>query len=93
MDEEPTEKKQDYNPYSQEEYERDLAHSDVVLAYQKKLTEQLGHPVTITEAEDVAYGLTGTTESRTEDLRQKYASAQSPNGLNLMTKPDSQNNG
>jgi hypothetical protein len=76
--EEKTNKKQDNNPYTQEGYERDFAHSDVVLAYQKKLTEQLGHPMTLSEAEDVAYGWTGTTESRTEDLRKKYASAQSP---------------
>jgi hypothetical protein len=77
MGEKPTDKQQDDNPYTQEEYERDLAHSDAVLVYQRKLTEQLGHPVTLTEAEDVAYEWTGTTESRTAELRQKYASAQS----------------
>jgi hypothetical protein len=64
MGEKPTDKQQDDNPYTQEEYERDLAHSDAVLVYQRKLTEQLGHPVTLTEAEDVAYEWTGTTESR-----------------------------
>jgi hypothetical protein len=90
MDERPTDSKQDDNPYSPEEYQRDLAHSDVVLAYQKELTAQLGHPVTFGEAEDVAYGLDGTTESRTEELRQKYASAESPNGLNPMANRDSQ---
>ena len=78
MDDKPKGQEHDDNQYSQEEYDRDLAHSDVVVAHQKKLTEQLGQPVTITEAEDVPYGLTGTTESRTEDLRQKYASTQSP---------------
>lgn len=78
MDEKPADKKQDDNQYTQEEYERDLAHSDVVSAYQKRLSEQLGHPVTFGEAEDVAYGLDGTTESRIEELRQKYAAAQFP---------------
>ena len=93
MDEKPTAKKQDDNPYTQEEYERDLDHSDVVLAYQKGVTLQLGHPVTLTEAEDVAYGLDGTTESRIEELRQKYAAARSPNGLNAVAKPGSGKNG
>jgi hypothetical protein len=90
IDGKPTDKKQDDNPYTQEEYERDLAHSDVALAYQKNLKEQLGHPVTLTEAEDVAYGLTETDVSEIEELRQKYASAKSPKGLNRRTKPGSQ---
>jgi hypothetical protein len=90
MGEKSTDEKQDDNPYTQEEYERDLAHSDVVLAYRKKLTEQLGHAVTLDEAEDVAYGWIGTTGSWTEDLRQEYAATQSPNGLNPMESPGSQ---
>jgi hypothetical protein len=80
MDEKPTNNKQDDNPYSQEEYERDMAHLDVVSAYQKRLSEQLGHPVTFGEAEDVAYGLFGSDESKIEELRKKYASAQSTAG-------------
>jgi hypothetical protein len=89
MDEKPRDKQQEDNPYTQEEYERDLAHSDVVLAYQKKLTGQLGRPVTLAEAEDVAYGWTGTTESRTAELRRKYASAQSPDGSSPSESHDS----
>jgi hypothetical protein len=64
----------DENPYTREEYEKDLVHCDVVLAYQKELTNKLGRPVTFGEAEYVAYGWEGTTASRTEELRQKYAS-------------------
>jgi hypothetical protein len=78
MDEKLNDNKQDDNPYTQEEYEKDLAHSDVVSYYQRKLTKQLGHQVTLSEAEDVAYALDGTIESKTELLRQKYASKQSP---------------
>jgi hypothetical protein len=48
MDEKPTDKPLDDNSYNAEEYERHLAHSDVVLAHQKKLTEQLGRPATLT---------------------------------------------
>lgn len=78
MGEKQIDNKQDDNPYTQEEYERDLAHSDVVSYYQRKLTKQLGHQVTLSEAEDVAYALDGTIESRTEELRQKYASKEFP---------------
>ncbi len=88
MSEKPTDNKQDDNPYTQEEYERELAHSDVVSAYQKRLLEQLGHPVTFGEAEDVAYGLDGTTESKIEELRQKYASVHSPTGERPLAAPD-----
>lgn len=60
MDEKLNDNKQDDNPYTQEEYEKDLAHSDVVSYYQRKLTKQLGHQVTLSEAEYVAYALDGT---------------------------------
>jgi hypothetical protein len=63
---------------------------DVVLATQKRLSEQLGYPVTLREAGDVAYRLDGTTESRTEDLRQKYATTQPLARLNSSGKPGSQ---
>ena len=42
--------------YTQEEYEKDLIHADVLMGYQKMLTERLGRSVTLDEAEDVAYG-------------------------------------
>lgn len=82
--------KQDNNPYTQEEYERDLAHSDVVGGYQRGLTVRLGHPVTWEEAEDVAYGWDGTTASRTEELRMKYASAKSRPEVKPNAKSDSE---
>jgi hypothetical protein len=44
-----------------------------VIGYQKILTEKLGYPVTLDRAEDVAYGWGGTSESRTEQIRHKYA--------------------
>lgn len=87
MDEKPTDNKLDDNPYTQEEYERDLAHYDVVSAYPKRLSELLGHPVTYSDAEDVAYGLFEAEESRIEELRQKYASAQSSAGQEPLTEP------
>lgn len=90
MDEKPTDKKQDENRYTQEEYERDMVDLDVVSAYQKKLTEQLGHPVTMEEAQNVVHGETGTTESRTEELRQKYATERPPSRSSPMPKPDSE---
>jgi hypothetical protein len=94
MDEKPTDKKQDDNryhqEYTQEDYERDMVDLDVVSAYQKKLTEQLGHPVTMAEAQNVVHGETGTAESRTEELRQKYATDRPPNRSKPMRKPDSE---
>ena len=92
MDEKPTNNKQDDNPYTQEEYERDLAHFDVVSAYQKRLSEQLGHPVTFGEAEDVAYGLFSSEESKIEKLRQKYASVKSSAGPKPLAAPDAEEN-
>jgi hypothetical protein len=41
--------------YPQEEYERDLAHSDVVTHWQKMMSEILERPVQYEEADGVAY--------------------------------------
>ena len=41
--------------YPQEEYEKDLAHSDVVTHWQKMMSEILERPVEYQEADGVAY--------------------------------------
>jgi hypothetical protein len=61
----------DFESYSQEEFEKELERCDVVLAFQKQLSQELGHAVTLSEVEDIVYGLSGTVESRTEELRRK----------------------
>jgi hypothetical protein len=66
------EQNEDAEIYAQREYEKDLAHSDVLICYQTMLTEKLGYLVTLGDAEDVAYGWGGTRESRTERIRRKY---------------------
>jgi hypothetical protein len=67
------EENEGYQIYTKEDYEKDLIHSDVLICYQKMLTEKIGYPVTLSDAEEVAYGWGGTSESRTEQIRQKYA--------------------
>jgi hypothetical protein len=37
------------------------------------LTGKLGYPVALDDAEDVAYGWGGTSETRAEQIRHKYA--------------------
>lgn len=63
-----------YELYTKEDYEKDLIHSHVLICYQKMLTEKIGYPVTLADAEEVAYGWGGTSESRTEQIRQKIRS-------------------
>jgi hypothetical protein len=46
--------------YPQEEYERDLAHSDVVAHWRKMMSEILERPVEYQEADGVAYSFAPT---------------------------------
>ena len=57
---------------AEKHFERDLVHSDVVRAYQRQVSRQFGHPVTLADTEGLAKGILGTEESRIENLRQKY---------------------
>ena len=55
MEEERTDNPHDDNPYTEEEFQLDLIHSDVVMAYQNMMSKRLGRPVSYTEAEGEAY--------------------------------------